>query len=46
MNISDVTYCINGQIAIDTCKDLLQQALATAIVSETIKPLSLVILDF
>ncbi len=46
LNVQDVTYCINGQTAIDTCKSLLNEAIENAAEGASLQPLSLVILDF
>jgi len=41
-----ITYCINGQLAIDKCKDLLDKAIDEGSSQEIICPVSLMILDF
>lgn len=46
LNVQDVTYCINGQTAIDTCKAIMDDAVKSATEGSSLQPLSLVILDY
>lgn len=46
LDVSNVTYCVNGQVAIDTCKAGVEEAVLLAEDNSTVKPYSLVILDF
>jgi hypothetical protein len=43
--VKDVKYCIDGQNAIDACKAILNEAVASA-KGPKVQPLSLIILDF
>lgn len=45
LKVEDVKYCIDGQIAIDACKAILDEAVASA-KGPKVQLLSLVILDF
>jgi hypothetical protein len=45
LQVKDVKYCIDGQNAIDACKAILNEAVASA-KGPKVQPLSLIILDF
>jgi CheY-like chemotaxis protein len=45
LGVTNVTYCINGQLAIDACKRGLDEAVGQADAGSTVKPFSILILD-
>ena len=46
LNVTNISYCVNGKIAIDTCKSEIAAAIMNANEMTELQPLSLVILDF